>query len=174
MDPPSQPLQPQIPSTSLRVAIADDDRGTRDVLQHMLAALGHQVVVIADSGQSLIQSCAKESPDVVITDNMMPHMCGSDAAAIIYGQRPIPIVVVSSFCDRELVLKAEQEHVLMYLVKPINLDHLEAALVRCRDQILHPASQEIDVEDQAEIRDGFGHPASAKAYQSRSALYRRT
>ncbi|HEV3138234.1 MAG TPA: response regulator [Pirellulales bacterium] len=156
------------------MAIADDDRLMREVLEQMLAALGHQVVVVADNGQSLIQQCANESPDVVITDNMMPDMCGSDAAAVIYGRRPIPIVIVSSFCDRDLVLKAEQEHVLMYLVKPISVNHLQAALARCRDQILQRASQEIEIKEQTEIRDGFGHPLSARPYQTRGALYRHT
>ncbi len=108
---------------SLRVAIADDDRWTRRFLQQMLEKLGHEVVAVAEDGQSLIKQCCAVRPDVVITDNLMPDMHGVDAAAVIYQRRAIPIILLSGYCDRDLVLDAEQKHVLLYLVKPISQPH---------------------------------------------------
>ena len=86
----------------------------------MLRKQGHEVVAVADSGQALVEQCAETQPDVIITDNLMPDLGGADAAAIIYAQRPLPIILLSGYCDRNLVLEAERKHVLIYLVKPIS------------------------------------------------------
>jgi CheY-like chemotaxis protein len=118
--------------SALRVAVADDDRSMRELLQHMLRKQGHEVVAVADTGEKLIQLCASAKPDVIITDNLMPDLDGADAAAIIYAERPTPIILLSGYCDRNLVLDAEQKHVLIYLVKPISDANLRAALARCR------------------------------------------
>ncbi len=125
----------------LRVVLADDDRLMREVLEQMLVNLGHEVVAVADNGQSLIERCAATKPDVVITDNVMPDMCGIDAAAEIYKARPVPIILFSGYCDRDLVIDAEQKHVSVYLVKPVRQEHLEAALAQCR---AHDSSLERD------------------------------
>ena len=116
---------------SLRVAIADDERGMRETLRKMLGDLGHQVIAVAENGESLIDQCARTQPDVVITGTLTPEMYGSDAAAVIYESRPIPVILYSRHCEPDLVLNAEQKHVFMYLVKPICAEHLQAALKEC-------------------------------------------
>ncbi len=118
-------------SFSLRVVIADDDRGMRESLQQMLCNLGHEVVAMAENGESLINQFAMTEPDVVITGTLTPEMYGSDAAAVVYKSRPIPIILFSGLCEPDLVLNAEHKHVFMYLVKPICQEHLQAALKEC-------------------------------------------
>jgi DNA-binding NarL/FixJ family response regulator len=122
-------------SSSLRIAIADDDRSVRETLLRMLENLGHSVVVIAEDGRSLVDQCASVQPDVVITDNLMKTMSGLDAAADIYRARPTPIVLLSGYCNPTIVRNAEERHILVYLVKPVSQTHLEAALMRCDDQL---------------------------------------
>jgi two-component system, response regulator PdtaR len=120
-------------SFSLRVAIADDDPGMRESLQQMLYNLGYEVVAVAENGEALINQCAKTHPDVVITGTLTPQMYGSDAAAVVYESRPIPIILYSRHCEPDLVLNAEHKHVFMYLVKPIHQEHLLAALKECQE-----------------------------------------
>ena len=64
-------------SFSLRVAIADDDCVMRESLEQMLGNLGHEVVAVAENGESLINQCAMNEPDVVITGTLTPEMYGS-------------------------------------------------------------------------------------------------
>ncbi|HEX4145781.1 MAG TPA: response regulator [Pirellulales bacterium] len=149
----SSAQQPDPPKSqsALRVAVADDDRAMRELLQHMLRKQGHEVVAMADTGEKLIKLCASAKPDVIITDNLMPDLDGADAAAIIYAERPTPIILLSGYCDRNLVLDAEQKHVLMYLVKPISDANLRAALARCRALLATQAAMEEPAdESQAE------------------------
>ena len=119
-------------SFSLRVAIADDDPSIRESLRQMLCDLGHEVVAAAENGESLISQCAKANPDVVITGTLTPRLYGSDAAAAIYKNRPIPIILYSCHCEPDLVRNAEHKHVFMYLVKPICPEDLQTALEKCR------------------------------------------
>ena len=135
---------------SLRVAIADDDRGMRESLQQMLSNLGHEVVAVAECGEALINQCAMTEPDVVITGTLTPKMYGSDAAAAVYTRRPIPVILYSSHCEPALVRNAEHKHVLMYLVKPIIQEHLEAALKECQE-CLCTVSDESSEEDETKV-----------------------
>jgi DNA-binding NtrC family response regulator len=118
-------------SFSLRVAIADDECGIRESLEQMLRKLGHDVVAVAENGQSLIDQCALTKPDVVITSTLTPELYGADAAAVVYKSRPIPIILYSGHCEPDLVRNAEHKHVFMYLVKPICPENLQAALKEC-------------------------------------------
>jgi DNA-binding NarL/FixJ family response regulator len=118
-------------SFSLRIAIADDERAMRETLRQMLVELGHEVVAVAENGQSLIDQCASTQPDVVITGTLSPEMSGCDAAAVIYERRPIPIILYSGHCEPDQVVNAEHKHVFLYLVKPICQEHLQAALKEC-------------------------------------------
>jgi response regulator NasT len=104
---------------SLRIAVADDEPDMRDYFKKSLPRLGHQVVAVAQNGRELVEQCRSLRPDLVITDIKMPDMDGIDAAIQIYRDRPIPVILVSAYHDPELIARAEADHILGYLVKPI-------------------------------------------------------
>jgi response regulator NasT len=112
----------------LRIAIADDERDMREYLQQVLPRLGHTVVSAAETGRSLVQHCLEYRPDLVITDIRMPDMDGIQAAEQIYRTRPVPVILISAFHDPELIERAEVDHVMAYLVKPVKQAHLEPAI----------------------------------------------
>jgi response regulator NasT len=113
---------------SLRIVVADDEPDMRDYFRKILPHLGHHVVAAAEDGHQLIEECQKQKPDLVITDIKMPDMDGIDAAEKIYQNKPIPIILVSAYHDGELIKRAESDHVLGYLVKPIKQADLEPAI----------------------------------------------
>jgi AmiR/NasT family two-component response regulator len=103
----------------LRIVVADDEDDMRDHLKLVLPRLGHEVVGVAENGRELVELCRLLRPDLVITDVKMPEMDGIAAAVKICEQRPVPVIVVSAYHDRELIERAEADHVLGYLVKPV-------------------------------------------------------
>jgi response regulator NasT len=115
-------------TTSLRIAVADDEPDMRDYFKKSLPRLGHQVVVVAQTGRELVEQCRALAPDLVITDIRMPDMDGIDAAVQIYRERPVPVILVSAFHDPELIARAEADHILAYLVKPIKQADLGPAI----------------------------------------------
>jgi response regulator NasT len=104
---------------SLRIAIADDEPDMRDYFAKILPRLGHQVVAQARDGRELVEQCRALRPDLVITDIKMPEMDGIDAAIALYKDAPVPVILVSAYHDAELVERAEADHIMGYLVKPI-------------------------------------------------------
>ena len=58
----------------------------------------------------------------------MDGLDGIEAADKIYKDRPVPIILVSAYHDPELIERAEADHVLAYLVKPIKQENLEPAI----------------------------------------------
>jgi response regulator NasT len=113
---------------SLKIAIADDERDMRDYLQEILPLLGHQVIAVAQTGKELVDLCAQARPDLIITDIKMPDMDGIDAAVQIYRHSPAPVILVSAYHDPEFIRRAEADHILAYLVKPIKQADLEPAI----------------------------------------------
>ncbi len=112
----------------LRIAIADDELDMREYLQETLADLGHEVAVVAETGRRLVAECRAKRPDLVITDIKMPDMDGIDAATQIYRDGPIPVILVSAYHDASLIERAQADHILAYLVKPIKTADLEPAI----------------------------------------------
>jgi response regulator NasT len=112
----------------LRVVIADDEPRMRQFLSMALRQAGHEVVGAAGNGAELVQLSRREQPDLIITDIRMPEMDGIDAAAEIYEERPLPVILVSAFHDQELIDRASRNHVLAYLVKPVKGADLSPAI----------------------------------------------
>jgi response regulator NasT len=112
----------------LRIAVADDEQDMRDYFQTILPLLGHEVVAASSNGRALVESCRALKPDLVITDIKMPDMDGIDAAIQIYRDGPVPVILVSAYHDPEFIRRAEADHILAYLVKPIKQADLEPAI----------------------------------------------
>jgi response regulator NasT len=114
----------------LRIAVADDEPDMRDYFRRCLKRLGHEVVAVAQNGKELVAQCRAVHPEMVITDIKMPELDGIDASTEIYRQQPVPIILVSAHHEPSLVERAESDHVLAYLVKPIRQADLETAIAQ--------------------------------------------
>lgn len=115
-------------NTSLRIAVADDEPDMREYFQKSLPRLGHRVVATARTGKELVDQCRAVKPDLVITDIKMPDMDGIEAATHIYKEQPLPVILVSAYSDPELIARAEADHIMGYLVKPIKQADLGPAI----------------------------------------------
>jgi response regulator NasT len=108
--------------------VAEDEPLMQQYLQETLSLLGHQVVCMTSVGRELIDRCLALRPELVMTDIRLPDMDGLDAAKEIYDIDPVPIIVISAFHEPQLIERAERNHVLAYLVKPIKQHDLEPAI----------------------------------------------
>jgi response regulator NasT len=115
-------------SQGLRIIVADDESDMRDFFEKMLPRFGHQVVAVAEDGAQLVERCRQLNPDLIITDIKMPQLDGIEASTQICRERPVPVILVSAYHDPALIERAEADHVLAYLVKPIGLADLQPAI----------------------------------------------
>ena len=114
-------------SKHLRIAVAEDERDTREYLQEVLTRLGHQVVT-AQNGRQLAEQCRLLQPDLIITDIKMPDLDGIDAAVQANAETPVPVILVSGYHDAELLDRAGADHIMAYLIKPVSQADVEAAI----------------------------------------------
>jgi response regulator NasT len=109
---------------SFRIVVADDERNMSEYLQEVLPLHGHEVIGVAETGRELLEQVRRLGPDLVIADIKMPDMDGIDAAIEIYREKPVPIILISAHYSPELIERAQADHVMAYLVKPINAAEL--------------------------------------------------
>jgi response regulator NasT len=115
-------------SEPLRIAVADDEPDMCDYFARILPRLGHRVVGVAQNGAELLELCRTGNPDLVITDIKMPDLDGIEAASRLYQERPLPVILVSAYHDPDLIKRAEADHIMAYLVKPIKQADLEPVI----------------------------------------------
>ena len=107
--------------------MVDDDDAVRDVITVVLKRAGHLVIDAVNGREGL--AVANSMPlDLVITDIKMEDMDGIDAAREICRAEALPIILVSSYHDAELIERAQVDYVLGYLIKPVRKADLETAV----------------------------------------------
>jgi len=67
-------------------------------------------------------------PDDVVFDIHLPHLDGLEALKQIYQTRIVAAVAITADRDQALVQRAMEEHVLAFLVKPVEAHQLAPAL----------------------------------------------
>jgi len=115
-------------ATSLRVVIVEDDVTVRQFLRDSLEKLGHKVVGEAGTGTEMIRTVLDQEPDVLVFDIHLPHVDGLSALRQIYQERVVAAVAITGDRDEGLIRRALEEHVLAYLVKPIEAYQLGPAV----------------------------------------------
>lgn len=111
--------------TGLEILIVDDDPLVLANTAAQLEDLGHRVFAV-DSGETAL-SALRESQtfDILITDQMMPGMTGTQLADAVKAERPnLPILLVSGYAEL-----SEETRPLHTLAKPFTQQALSAAIV---------------------------------------------
>jgi response regulator NasT len=118
--------------TGLRILIAEDETIIRLDLKQLLEAAGFDVCAEARDGEEAVALAAERQPDLAVLDVKMPRLDGIEAAKRILAERPIPIVMLTAYGERELVSRAVEAGVFGYLVKPFRESDLLPAIATAR------------------------------------------
>jgi response regulator NasT len=115
--------------SSLKIVVVEDDPTIRQFLRATLEKdLKHQVVGEAATGPDMVKAVLSLEPDVVLFDIHLPGQDGLEALREIYEKRVMAAVAITADRDQELIRRALGEHVLAYLVKPVEAAQLGPAL----------------------------------------------
>ena len=116
----------------MRILIAEDETIIRLDLRSLLEGAGFEVCAEAKDGLEAVELASSEQPDLAVLDVKMPRLDGIEAARRILDERPIPIVMVTAYGERELVARAVEAGVFGYLVKPFRETDLLPAIETAR------------------------------------------
>ncbi len=114
--------------SATRILIAEDNDLVSLTLEEQLRDLGYEVVGIARSGSEALSMSQRLNPDLIMMDIRMPEMDGTEAAARIRTQNPVPIIMLTAYADKDTVRKAEAAGAMAYLVKPVKETELPPAI----------------------------------------------
>jgi CheY-like chemotaxis protein len=125
---------PAVSPRRAKVLIADDDRMVRALLHEMLTDMGHTVVE-AENGLQAVDLCARESPDVVILDFLMPKLSGLDALkAMRQGGHNMPALLLTAISDSSMRAMDGFDAPDAILGKPFKRRQIEKALARALER----------------------------------------
>ena len=116
----------------MRILVAEDETIIRLDLREIHERAGFAVCAEARDGEEAVELAARDRPDLAILDVKMPRLDGIEAAKRILEERPIPIVMVTAYGERELVARAVEAGVFGYLVKPFRETDLLPAIETAR------------------------------------------
>jgi response regulator NasT len=76
----------------------------------------------------MVETVLAHQPQLVVFDIHMPGQDGLAALRQIYQERVVAAVAITADRDQDLVRRATEEHVLAYLVKPVEAHDLGPAI----------------------------------------------
>jgi CheY-like chemotaxis protein len=126
---------PGLPSPpEVRILCVDDDPLIRQMFGDILRFRGYGVLEAAD-GETALQTAARELPDLILLDIMMPGIDGFEVCHRLKGDpelRTIPVIILTAMTDPALNARAFQVGAELALRKPaetaVVLRTIEAAL----------------------------------------------
>ncbi len=118
-----------------KILIVDDEPDLLDVMRYFLTQSGFTGRILeAASGEASLALVEKERPDVVVSDIRMPGMSGLEVLQEMNARRIFtPVIFVSAFGDKRIVMEAWRLGAFDFLDKPISsqrlIENLQIALV---------------------------------------------
>jgi len=103
-----------------KVLVADDSIAVRKVAERLLTEAGLGVALAAN-GEEALAYLAKEKPDLVVSDVIMPDKSGYEVCAFVRAQRGLantPVLLISGIVNDEVTRQAESCHADGVLKKP--------------------------------------------------------
>ena len=155
----------------IRVLLADDHRVITDGLRSLIEAERDlRVVGVATTGTAAVRLAAQTAPDVVVMDQAMPEMNGTEAARLISSRREgTRVVILSMHSNPEYVHRALQAGASGYVLKSSAGDDVVAAIraVHAGRRYVSPALNELLLD---RMIDGSDDPLARLSARERQVL----
>ncbi len=121
----------------MRIVVVEDEIRIREGICKLVKKISpmHRVVGTAESGEEGLRLIVQEKPELVITDVKMPKMDGLEMLRELK-QAGIhtKVIILSAYSEFAYAKQAMLLDVKEYLLKPINIVELKAALERIEEQ----------------------------------------
>ncbi len=132
----------------IKVFIVDDQTLVRGGIRSLLS-LSDQIEVVGEAadGKQAISEIRRIEPDTVLMDIRMPVMNGIETVGELMkssDSSSIPIIMLTTFDDHELVIQALRAGAKGYLLKDVSLETLVDAIVKVHngDTLIQPGITE--------------------------------
>lgn len=132
------------------VLCAEDESNILNVITEMISPHVKQLIK-ARNGEEAYNLYKRYNPDIIITDINMPKISGLELVKMIReNDYETKVIVLTAYSDVNTLLEATELRLTKYLVKPISIKELYAALVMAadeKDNIKITTTNKIDLDD---------------------------
>src|SRR5436853_75592 len=119
------------------VLVVDDEPMLRKLLSRLLQLEGYEVLE-AEDGQTALEIVAKEKPDLVLLDVMLPARNGLDVLGDLRRTSQIPVILVSALAEEDDRVRGLEPGPGGYVTKPFCAPQLSA---RVESDLRRPATR---------------------------------
>ena len=152
----------------LRVLVVDDSAYNRQTITSMLESReGVEVIGRATNGKEALKLAFDLEPDVITLDLEMPEMDGFSFLRLLMSRRPIPVLVISGYAQRDNVFRALELGALDFIAKPRR--HISPDIRNIEDDLASKITmvrrlQAVRLKQRADSLAAQGHRASGGGY----------
>jgi DNA-binding response OmpR family regulator len=118
-----QPADTIAPVTPQTVLVVDDEETIAEAVRARLESEGYRVLVAGDGGQA-IETAARERPDLVVLDLMLPGMDGLEVCKQLQRDRWVPVLMLTARTEEADKVAGFAVGADDYLTKPFSLREL--------------------------------------------------
>lgn len=107
----------------IKFLIIEDDEPARVLIKTILKKSLACTVIEAENGELALNILKTETPSIIILDISMPVMDGKEFLGLLRSNplhRNIPVIIISSFSDKETAGTLMEKGICDYIVKPID------------------------------------------------------
>lgn len=116
----------------MKILIADDEVIMLKIIELRLKKDGHEVIATSD-GREALEQIKLYDPDMIIADIMMPFTSGLEIVSMVKHDplyRNVPIIILSSMGQENVVLEAFNLGADDYITKPFSPNELSMRVKR--------------------------------------------
>ncbi|MFB3896184.1 MAG: response regulator [bacterium] len=111
-------------SSPKKILIIEDDLIMRDIVVRKLSYFGHDISVASD-GKEGLEIIAKETPDLIVLDLLLPEMDGFTVLERIRSNEnkkiaSTPVIILSNLWSNQDKARIQELKVEDYLIKSLN------------------------------------------------------
>lgn len=115
-----------------RIVVADDDAEIARLIAVNLRIRGYEAVITSD-GETAIEACLKEEPDLLVLDLMMPGIDGFEVCRRLRAHpitSDLPILLVTAKTDSDVLRSGIEAGATWCLGKPFDPEDLVSEVAR--------------------------------------------
>jgi putative nucleotidyltransferase with HDIG domain len=152
-----------------QILVVDDEEAIREVVSTMLESKGYRCTAVSN-GRAAQEQVKKSTPDLVLSDMIMPEMDGIKLLDWLREYDPeVPVIMVTAIHDISTALEAIRRGAYDYILKPFEKDQLFLGVGRAlqhRRLVAENRSYQLKLEQQVEERTAQLNQSLAQLEQS--------
>jgi DNA-binding response OmpR family regulator len=114
----------------MHILVAEDDELILKTIEHKLLKEGYEVI-LTRNGKEAIDTIQNTEVDLIITDIMMPFASGIEILSAVKATgKSIPVIMLSSMGQEEVILNAFDLGASDFIVKPFSPNELMLRIKR--------------------------------------------